>query len=443
MSSINNLKIKLKKCYEQSDYTQSLSIAQSIVDLHGKNNKSYEYFMDLYNLAIIQQKLYKYLLAIKGFKKIIKGIGDGFYSNYKVSKESKESKESYSQDIGDDDINIRIDQRFKINIENIENIENIDLDYTKLTLDNSVEAKKSEIDLLKLVINSYNSLGICYSKNSTKIDISMAYFRKALYLSEVILPKKGYNHQELTCMILHNMACLNYDLDYFNQAIELHEKAKKLKTKQDIDYIDILNYLSYSYEALGEIKPAIENASEALVIIKKLEGINSSEYIANLYSICKLYQKNMQYYLAIRGYEQVYGLLYKKLLSEEVDIVEGYILEVLNRLSDCNIYLNGYEDAIEIQQKSLDLIKRTVGKTHIYYASNLKKTADIYYILKDYSKALLLYKEENLIKKELFGLYNKEYVKSILNLINLYILNDDTENTDLLIDYLLGSINFD
>lgn len=409
MNNINNLKMNLKVSYEQNDYTQSLSIAESIVKLHDVNNKnnSYEYYMDLYNLAFLQQKLYKYLLAIKGYKKIIQSIDNEFY-NQKPSR-------------------IIIPNFDKSN---------------KFTPEFQRENKK-EIDMLKLVINSYNSLGLCYSKNSSKVEISLAYFEKALHLSEVVLSKKGYPHEDLTCMILHNMGCLNYDLENFNKAIEFHERANKLKNIGNTNHIDILNFLSYSYESLGELDLALENSSKALSIIKKIEGINSDEYLANLYNMSKLYQKSGKYELALKNYSQIYNLLSKKNFTEDSESIIFYLIETLNKIGDCHIHLKRYEDAIKIQQKALPLIKRIVGETHIYYASNLRKIADIYYILKDYTNALLLYKSENLIKKELYGIYNKEYIKSILNLINLYIIVDDKDNTEMLIDYLLGSINFD
>lgn len=411
MSNINNLKMNLKTSYEENDYTKSLSIAESIVELHDVNSKNYEYFMDLYNLAFLQQKLYKYLLAIKGFKKIIKSIDNEFYN-----------------------------QRPKIILPNFNTKSSEDTKETKTKIKRE---DKKEIDMLKLVINSYNSLGLCYSKNSTKVDMAIAYFEKALHLSEVVLAKKGYPDENLTCMILHNMGCLNYDLENFNKAIEFHERAKNLKNINNTNSIDVLNFLSYSYESLGELDLAIENSYKALCLIKQLEGIDSNEYLSNLYNLSKLYQKNAQYELALKNYEKIYNLLSKLNSAQESDEIVFYLIETLNKLGDCHVHLKNYEDAIRIQQKASPLIKMIVGETHIYYSSNLKKIAEIYYILKDYKNALILYKSENLIKKELYGLYNKEYIKSVLNLINLYIILDDKENIEILVDYLLSSINFD
>ena len=79
----------------------------------------------------------------------------------------------------------------------------------------------------------------------------------------------------------------------------------------------------------------------------------------------------------------------------------------------------------------------------MFYASALKRVGDIYYILEDFEKCLFYYENENKIKEDVIGIYNEEYVTSLLNLINIFIKNNSIEKEKTAKDKLLKMVDFD
>lgn len=364
MDNIDNIIALRKSCldaFKDGDYYSSISDAEKIIKLYNNYN-SYEYYVDLYNLGLIYQKTGKVSMAKKIYKKII---------------------------------NLLKEKEFDIN-------------------------NKDDLKKVYILVETKNSIGICYNKvGILKLSLALSSFEGALSLAR----KYFKEDKNKILRIMHNIGCVYYDIEKFDEAIDYHLKELSLRNEKNTDYIDNLNFLGYDYEGIKDYKNAILYLKKALIIIKGLSGINSEEYISNLYYLGAVYVKNQDYTSAYKIYEEACNLIEQKLGA-----MHPYLAEALTRFAGVNIKLEKYNDALKIQLKSLSLIQKSVGENHIYYAANLKRVGDIHYLKEEYDKALPYYESETLIKKEIIGIANEEYVNSILNLINVKIkvLNDDS-----------------
>lgn len=362
---------------EEKDYFSASEKIESIIKLYREEEKeTIEYCTDLYNMAYVQQFLGKYSISIKYYKKLLKIL----------------EKKEY-------DIN-----------------------------------NKEDIEKVKFIIDIENSLGICYTKSSIKQSFSINCFERALSLGKKYLPKKD----EKIVNVLHNIGCSYYDIEQYEDAIYNFLEELSHRKDKNIDFIDNLNFLGYSYEKLKKYDEAIGFFNQALDIIKGLFGINSEEYMANIYYISSVYSKMEKYDLAIKSYEKACSLIEQKLGDKH-----PYLAETLSKLAENYLKIDKIEEALKIQLKSLNIIKETVGEKHMFYASGLKRVGDIYYILEDFEKCLYYYENENKIKENVIGIYNEEYVNSLLNLINIFIKTNNREKEEEAKNKLIKMVDFD
>lgn len=377
IKDINGLRTKLKNHFEDSDYIACMKIAEQIVNSYKINDRSCQYGYDLYNLAYIQQKVSKTVLSRKTFERAIFVL-------------------------------------------------------TKTKYD---EKNKEDLKRIAGIINAENSIGIYNNRHSSRIEHSIPPFRRALELCK----KYFSSDKEKIGMILHNIGCVYFDLGKYEEAIKYHEEALKMCSKSSTNYIDGLNFLGYSNEQLGNYEEAISYFDKALSTIKKTLGVNSDEYVSNLYNLGNVYFKSEGKELfAVKVYDKVL-----KALNQRLEGKHPYMSEVLTKISECNLKTRDYNNALKIQKKSLSILAETVGKSHIYYATNLKRIGDIYYILEEYDKSIKYYKEENKIKSDILGLYNDEHVASLINLINSYIKAGHLEKQEELANNFYKYIDFD
>lgn len=382
------------KDFEEKDYFSCYEKAESIIKLYNEQERdSIEYCIDLYNIAYIQQILNKYSISMNYYKKILKILGKNKY-----------------------DTN-----------------------------------NKQDLERIKIIIDTENSLGVCYAKNTKKQDLAMNCFERALSL----LDNYCLDNKELKANILHNIGCIEYDKQNYDDAIYIFldslEYRKSIK-KRDINYVDTLNFLGYCYQETKHYEDAINYFNQALNIIKGLFGINSEEYIANtyykahIYTIMENYDEAVEeqysylsnYKLAIESYREASYLIEQKLGDKH-----PYFAESLSKLSEVYLKIDEPEKALEVQLKSLNIIKEIVGEKHMFYANSLKKVGDIYYILEDFEKCLFYYEIENKIKEDVIGVYNEEYIDSLLNLVNIFIKTNSLDKQEQIKDKLLKMLDFD
>ena len=293
---------------------------------------------------------------------------------------------------------------------------------------------KKDIKKLKFIIDIENSLGVCYTKSSKNKKLSMKCFESALSLSKKYL--KDIDDTRIN--ILHNIGCSYYDKEQYEDAIYHLLEALSYRREKNIDFIDNLNFLGYSYENLEQYEEAIGYFKQSLDIIKGLFGINSEEYIANIYYISSVYSKMERYDLAIKSYEKACSLIEQRLGDKH-----PYYADALSKFAENHLKIGKIEDALKIQLKALTIVKETVGEKHMFYATNLKRVGDIYYILEEFEKCLFYYENENKIKEDVIGMYNEEYVNSLLNLINIFIKTNNEEKKEDATNKLLKMVDFD
>lgn len=372
----SNLRNKLKKYFNNNDYINSIKIAEQIVKSYPNDDKNHRYGFDLCNLAYLQQKMSKTIVARKTFEKAIKVF---------------EKPE-----------------------------------YNETNLD----------DILRIsgIINAENSIGIFYNRHTSKIQHSIPHFEVALGLARRYFKEDN----EKIAMILHNLGCVYFDLGKYDEAIKHHEEALSKTIDKSMDYIDALNFLGYSHDSKGEYSEALEYFNNALTTIKGTFGVNSDEYISNLYSLGNFYLKYDKNNLAIVNYEKVCISINRRLGGKH-----PYMAEVLTKIAECNLKLKNYSSALKIQKKSLSILAETVGSNHIYYSTNLKRIGDVHYILGEYNKCIKYYEEEKKIKSDVLGLYNDEHIISLLNLINAYIKNGNLDKEKDLAETFYKYIDFD
>lgn len=293
---------------------------------------------------------------------------------------------------------------------------------------------KEDIDRLKFIIDIENSLGVCYTKSTIKQTFSINCFERALSIA-----KKYLNDDtQIKLNLLHNIGCSYYDIGQYDDAIYHFLEELSLRKTKDIDFVDNLNFLGYSYEKQKKYDDAISYLLQSIDIIKGLTGLVSEEYIANNHYLAFVYFKMGNYDMSIKTYEKICSLMEQRLGQKH-----PYVSETLTKLAESYLKTNQIEQALKTQLKALSIVKETVGEKHIFYASNLKRVGDICYILDDYEKALFYYETENKIKEEIMGIYNEEYVTSLLNYINILIKNNNFEKQEQYSQLLLKMVDFD
>lgn len=408
-TEIFSLRKEFIKNFNNNDFFNACNIAEKIIKLYDKNDETYEYCVDLYNLAFIQQKLEKYGLCIKLYKKIIKI-----------------------------------------------------LDKKEYDLENENDVKK-----IDLIIEIENSLGICYSKNyTTKLSFSINCFEKSLNLTK----KYFKNDLDKLVRIIHNIGCAYYDIGQYEDAIYYHLEELSLRKEKNLDFVDNLNFLGYDYEKLGDFNTAINYFSQSLDVLKCIEGINSEEYIANLYYLSSIYYNIKDYEQAVKNYEQAYKIIEQKLgdkhpyLAEPLTKLSDSYIKVnkinnalkvqikslniikktvgekhiyyasnLRRVGDIYYILEDYEKALYYYENENNIKKEVVGIYNDEYVNSILNLINTYIKLGDIQKSKVL--SEEIFKMIDFDLPKKSYKKSLLVLSKIYIYNDLNEYLSNIYEY--------
>ncbi len=347
---INALRKEFLKEYENKDFFSATETLEKIIKLYKKIDDEVEYCSDLYNLGLLYQKSERYALAQKIYKKILKTL---------------ENKQ--------------------------------------FNPENTKDCQKLEI-----LIDTFISDGICYAKLNYNSHAALNSFETALKMTKKYLPKKAKKISK----ILHNIGTIHYEKRRYDDAIYYHLESLALKKEKDLDYVDNLNFLGYSYEHIENYENAIGYLAQALEIIKGLKGISSKEYLSNLYYLGSVYFKAKDYKNCIKVYTKASELIKEKLTENH-----PYFPEILMKIADCYLEMKNYKDALDIQLKATNIIKKTVGDNHAFYADALANLAEIFFNLGDLEKAVSYHQKELKIKKEILGNKNVEYINSLLNFI--------------------------
>ena len=222
---------------------------------------------------------------------------------------------------------------------------------------------------------------------------------------------------------------------------ELAKLTEDVFGEESDENIKILNEVGGTLKYVGEFDTAKDALLKAQGFIEKKYGKDSIPYatcslnLAEVYRFMKKYEDIENIYLnTMKIYESNnLALFYQELERyEEAIELQEKSLEVLEKVGENPIqyaitlsnlvqpYLKvkNKEKAEEYLQKSLELIEKEVGKTHNLYAAVLNNMATFYFAENEYEKALELFEKSAEICEKTFGKESNNY-KNILENIEV------------------------
>lgn len=346
------------KAYREKNFFKASFLGEELIEQHKKTEEinSYEYCVDLYNVAFFYQKTGNIFKACKFHQENI-----DFFSNIKKYKENTYSK-----------------------------------DYAEIFAD------------------IFTSNGICCTKKQD-LKNALISFESAYKITNTHL-KNTYKY--LNC--IHNLGCAYFNLQRYDEAITLYLESLDYNKKMDLNYADTLNFLGYCYEEKHDYEKAIYYFNKALPIIKGLEGISSKEYLSNLYYIAGVYEDAKNYQSAINHFEKALNLIESKFGEKSAHITETlnrisniYIklkenekaisisIKALNlirssysenhifytnnlkKVADIYFEMEDYKNALKYYEKESKLKKKILGKDSNLYIETLLNLVKVNYKLKN------------------------------------------------------------
>lgn len=236
----------------------------------------------------------------------------------------------------------------------------------------------------------WNALG----KNQNAIAISkeaITGFQEYLNRSTDESRKNKVKAQQ--CMAIDNMASFYNTLGEHSRAQELieysFEQKKKIFEENDINLIISNIILAEAKIASRDFEGAAQNADRALELLQTSPGANLYWEAAALSTRATIYKEMGDINNAKRFYEKG-DLLYRQ--SGEGSYTKGF----LDNLIDHSLFLaktNNKEKAISLAQESYNFTRKGDFKNtlqELYHTVNL---AEVYYLLRDYQKAIKYSKE--------------------------------------------------
>lgn len=160
-------------------------------------------------------------------------------------------------------------------------------------------------------------------------------------------------------------------------------------------------------EQVGDLKNAVTFFEQSREGLEKLNQTNEDIYIIVSYKLAGCYRSIGDY----TKVEKYLGIGAKVLDVIKEDNPKFVIFS--HNLADCYYAINNLSRAIEINNKALEVCKKTKGENHPDYLRVLRNTSHYYYKNGDYSNAIELYtKELNLIRK-INGENNPDYATAL------------------------------
>ncbi len=157
----------------------------------------------------------------------------------------------------------------------------------------------------------------------------------------------------------------------------------------------------------GDLKNAVTYFEQSREGLEKINQTNEDIYIIVSYKLAGCYR-------SIGDYTKVEK--YLGIGSKVLDVIkedDPYFVIFSHNLADCYYAINNFSKAIEINNKALEVCKKTKGENHPDYLRVLRNTSHYYYKNGDYSNAIELYTRElNLIRK-INGENNPDYATAL------------------------------
>ena len=224
----------------------------------------------------------------------------------------------------------------------------------------------------------------------------------------------------------------------FPKALDLGEQTlaffKELEGEDGHTYANMLGNVAIIYGDLGNYKKATELEEKGIAIIKKISGEQSKDYAIALGNLSLFYMNFGDYEYALRTSVEASEL--KRIIFGENNI--NYAL-ALNNLGLCYERLSDYDNALINYEKSYAIREQILGSDHPDVAASMNNIAGIYVLYKhDSAKAEDLYKKSLLICKNFYGESHHLYTTPLQNLAILYFVNKDYHKAIEIMEYCLN-----
>ena len=204
-------------------------------------------------------------------------------------------------------------------------------------------------------------------------------------------------------------------------AIIVGEKAKVIAKinlqNNDFNYLLNCSYLSSLYEASSDYKKAIENIFETLPIAESLFGKDNLNYAGQISRLGNLYETANDSANAIPLFRQVREIR-SKALENDSSLMVLYLISKADSL----IIKDSLKLAEYWMMQSINyLVENKFNNNHPCYESVYKKLGDIYIKMNRINDAIELYQEELKIIKNSIGINNFDYLVANDRLVESYI----------------------
>lgn len=328
----------------------------------------------------------------------------------------------------------------------------------KIFKENSIEYANALRELAAL----YVELG----DNTTAIGL----FNKVLSIQKIVLNGDENNECAFT---LGYLAYCNRALGNYAEAILLYKQAiridKKVLPDTDPDYAELLNNLSTVYQITGNYTGAEELLLESLAIKKKVLGEAHPKYANSLGNLATLYAGMGNYSAALDYYSKAIEISKKALGDQHQDYLKllenkGRLYEKMQNYKDAEpIYTyithttrvtlgeqspvyaasminlariyqyqatDSFSKAEALCRAAVEINRKVLGDEHPVYANALVIMGSLYYRKGLFDSAAVLFKQEIAIDKKMDMENNLEYIRSLNNLINVYLARQQYEQAE-------------
>jgi len=279
-----------------------------------------------------------------------------------------------------------------------------------------------------------NSLAICYNYIG-ELKKSEECFKRCISIYNALKNNNIIEQDNVDYVnTLYNTGNNYFDMGIYSKAEHYLKSALKLSKVNTIDYIDILNSIGYVYEEKSN-KQAENYFEQANIMLERLFGNQSPEYLSNIYYTANYYKDSGLNEKAIEKYKIAIDII-KKTIGEN----NPCYAEAIDNLAIVFMNKKDYENALKLNQKSVDIIKNLFGEEDIYYANYLNVTAHIYYIMGKYKEAEERYISVLNIFKSNIGVNSNNYIITALLLAKLYRITNQHEKAIDFTNYILANI---
>ena len=291
----------------------------------------------------------------------------------------------------------------------------------------SIESFKKGTEILKQIGMS-NSLTYCHLLNNIGLCLdwinepkeSVSYFQGAIEIIDQI-----DKQHPLKLSILLNLGNVNLHLSNYNQAIPIYRKTlvdyENLETTRQSEVAKLFGSLGSAYNSKGDMYSSIPYLKKCIALLEnqKTTDLNSLGLAYNLLGNAMGYTE--EYKLEGLKYIKKNVALQTKAFGENNPETAASIGSLASYYTD----LNKYEKAEDHFINSLNILNKTVDKTHPFHLKTLNNLGLLYSAKREYDKAIAIHEELLTIKESISGENVVSEAETMNNLANVLLQNSE------------------